>query len=108
MSGSDDTLWRLIELTHQTNLVALDTTLSAVRLNSRPGYFAAAASRCASIGERMCRASQEVHLTLELKYRRVKTIEITNPTPLVEFEVVGEVLREGFLSHISNFIRSES
>lgn len=49
-------------MTNQTNLVALDKTLSAIRRTQ--GGYAAAAARVGSIGERILRAAQEVGMTL--------------------------------------------
>lgn len=61
-SAVDDTLERLVAMTNQTNLVALDKTLSALK-RSEHGY-AAAAARVGSIGERIVRAAHEVGMTL--------------------------------------------
>jgi len=61
-SSTDETLERLVAMTNQTNLVALDKTLSAIRRAST-GY-AAAAARAGSIGERIIRAAREVGMTL--------------------------------------------
>jgi hypothetical protein len=59
----DDTLERLVAMTNQTNLVALDKTLAAIRRSPTTTY-AAAAARCGSIGERITRAAFEVGATL--------------------------------------------
>lgn len=64
----DDTLDRLIAMTNQTNLVALDKTLAAIR--RAQGGYAAAAARVGSIGERIVRAAHEVSLTLPTTERR--------------------------------------
>lgn len=62
-SGStDETLERLVAMTNQTNLVALDKTLSAIRRSQI--CYAAAAARVGSIGERIVRAAHEVGMTL--------------------------------------------
>jgi hypothetical protein len=59
---SDETLERLVAMTNQTNLVALDKTMAAIRRATTS--YAAAAARVGSIGERIVRAAQEVGLTL--------------------------------------------
>ena len=64
--SADETLERLIAMTNQTNLVALDKTISAIRRAS--GSYAAAA-RVGSIGERIVRAAQEVGMTLPAEMR---------------------------------------
>ncbi|NBX73967.1 MAG: hypothetical protein EBZ69_06640 [Alphaproteobacteria bacterium] len=64
---ADETLDRLIAMTNQTNLVALDKTMAAIR-RSNTGY-AAAAARVGSIGERIVRAAHEVGLTLPPEQR---------------------------------------
>jgi hypothetical protein len=61
-SSTDETLERLIAMTNQTNLVALDKTMAAIRRASNS--YAAAASRVGSIGERIVRAAHEVGMTL--------------------------------------------
>ncbi|MGE3623947.1 MAG: hypothetical protein AB7H77_08775 [Bdellovibrionales bacterium] len=66
---SDETLERLVAMTNQTNLVALDKTMAAVRIASTS--YAAAAARVGSIGERIVRAAQEVGLTLPPHQRAV-------------------------------------
>ncbi|NDE89786.1 MAG: hypothetical protein EB059_01395 [Alphaproteobacteria bacterium] len=63
-SGADDTLERLVAMTNQTNLVALDKTIAAIR-RSPVTTYAAAAARCGSIGERIVRAATEVGATLQ-------------------------------------------
>jgi hypothetical protein len=61
-TSTDETLERLVAMTNQTNLVALDKTLAAIR---RAGAsYAAAAARVGSIGERIVRAAHEVGMTL--------------------------------------------
>jgi hypothetical protein len=64
---ADDTLDRLIAMTNQTNLVALDKTLAAIR--RADASYAAAAARVGSIGERIVRAAQEVGMTLPAHQR---------------------------------------
>lgn len=59
---ADETLERLIAITNQTNLVALDKTLAACRRSG--ASYNAAALRCGSIGERIVRAVHEVGMTL--------------------------------------------
>ena len=61
-TSTDETLERLVAMTNQTNLVALDKTLAAIR-RANAGY-AAAAARVGSIGERIVRAAHEVGMTL--------------------------------------------
>lgn len=61
-ASTDETLDRLVSMTNQTNLVALDKTLSAIRRTQ--GSYAGAAARVGSIGERILRAAQEVGMTL--------------------------------------------
>jgi len=66
-NSTDETLERLVAMTNQTNLVALDKTLAAIsRSNSS---FAAAAARVGSIGERIIRAAHEVGMTLPAHQR---------------------------------------
>ncbi len=67
--SADETLERLIAMTNQTNLVALDKTLAAIRRSS--GSYAAAAARTGSIGERIVRAVHEVGMTLPAHQRIV-------------------------------------
>lgn len=62
--GADDTLERLVAMTNQTNLVALDKTIAAIRRSPSTTY-AAAAARVGSIGERIVRAAIEVGATLQ-------------------------------------------
>ncbi|HUY68972.1 MAG TPA: hypothetical protein VMV79_06690 [Alphaproteobacteria bacterium] len=59
---SDETLERLVAMTNQTNLVALDKTMAAIRRAA--ASYAAASARVGSIGERICRAAQEIGMTL--------------------------------------------
>lgn len=66
-TSTDETLERLVAMTNQTNLVALDKTLAAIR-RSTSGY-AAAAARVGSIGERIVRAAHEVGMTLPAHQR---------------------------------------
>ncbi len=58
----DETLERLVAMTTQTNLVALDKALAAIR--RAPSGYAVAAARVGSIGERLVRAAHEVGMTL--------------------------------------------
>lgn len=67
--SADETLERLIAMTNQTNLVALDKTLAAIQRSS--GSYAASAARVGSIGERIVRAAHEVGLTLPAHQRAV-------------------------------------
>ena len=64
---TDETLERLVAMTNQTNLVALDKTIAAIRRASTS--YAAAAARTGSIGERICRAAYEVGMTLPASLR---------------------------------------
>ncbi len=72
-SGSvDETLERLVAMTNQTNLVALDKTISAIRRSQ--SSYAAAAARVGSIGERIVRAAYEVGMTLPADMRAGSTL----------------------------------
>lgn len=64
---SDDTLVRLISMTNQTCMVAIDKTLAAIRRSE--SSYSAAAVRTGSIAERMCRAVTEVGYALPLEKR---------------------------------------
>jgi hypothetical protein len=68
-SSADETLERLVTMTNQTNLVALDKTLAAIRRASVS--YTAAAARVGSIGERIVRAVHEVGMTLPPQLRAV-------------------------------------
>ncbi len=68
-SSTDETLERLVAMTNQTNLVALDKTMAAIRRST--SSFAAAAARVGSIGERIVRAAHEVGMTLPPNQRAV-------------------------------------
>lgn len=65
--STDETLERLVAMTNQTNLVALDKTIAAIRRS--PASYAAAAARVGSIGERIVRAAYEVGMTLPEEIR---------------------------------------
>lgn len=65
--SADETLERLIAMTNQTNLVALDKTLAAIQRSG--SSYAAAAARAGSIGERIVRAVHEVGMTLPAHQR---------------------------------------
>jgi len=67
--SADETLERLVTMTNQTNLVALDKTLAAIRRASTS--YAAATARVGSIGERIVRAVHEVGMTLPPHQRAV-------------------------------------
>jgi hypothetical protein len=68
-AATDETLERLVAMTNQTNLVALDKTIAAIRRSQ--SSFAAAAARVGSIGERIVRAAHEVGMTLPPEQRAV-------------------------------------
>jgi len=70
LHSGDETLERLVAMTAQTNQVALDKTLSAIRRSQSAGY-APAAARLASILERIMRAAYEVGQTIPA--RRIAT-----------------------------------
>lgn len=65
--STDETLERLVAMTNQTNLVALDKTIAAIQRS--PASYAAAAARVGSIGERIVRAAYEVGMTLPEEIR---------------------------------------
>ena|GEM_PF-622228 len=67
----DETLERLVAMTNQTNLVALDKTIAAIRRSQ--ASYAAAAARVGSIGERIVRAAHEVGMTLPAEMRASTT-----------------------------------
>jgi hypothetical protein len=66
-TSTDETLERLVAMTNQTNLVALDKTLAAIRRAN--SSYSAAAARVGSIGERIVRAAHEVGMTLPAHQR---------------------------------------
>jgi len=68
-ASADETLERLVQMTNQTNLVALDKTLASIRRASIS--YAASAARVGSIGERIVRAVHEVGMTLPPHLRAV-------------------------------------
>jgi hypothetical protein len=63
----DETLVRLIDMTNQTCIVALDKTMSAVR--RAPRRYAVEASYVSTVAERMVRAAFDVGMTLPLEQR---------------------------------------
>jgi hypothetical protein len=65
--STDETLERLVAMTNQTNLVALDKTIAAIRRSN--ASYSAAAARVGSIGERILRAVHEVGMTLPASQR---------------------------------------
>jgi len=67
IGSTDETLERLVAMTNQTNLVALDKTIAAIRRSQ--ASYAAAAARVGSIGERIVRAAHEVGMTLPAEMR---------------------------------------
>lgn len=67
--SADETLERLVAMTNQTNLVALDKTMAAIRRST--ASYAAAAARVGSIGERILRAVHEVGMTLPPHQRTI-------------------------------------
>lgn len=66
--SADETLERLIAMTNQTCIVALDKTLAAIRENEYKTYKSKSA-RCWDIAERIVRAIREVGLTLPVHQR---------------------------------------
>lgn len=68
LSDADKTTLRLIMMTNQTCLVALDKTIAAVRRAKDSGHKAAA-ERCWHIAERIVRAVHEVGMTLPAHQR---------------------------------------
>jgi hypothetical protein len=72
LGSTDETLERLVTMTNQTNLVALDKTIAAIRRSQ--SSYAAAAARIGSIGERIVRAAHEIGMTLPAEMR-VRSLE---------------------------------
>ena len=70
LNSTDETLERLVAMTAQTNLVALDKSLAAIRRAPENGY-AASAERVGSIGERIVHAAHEVGMTLPYDMRAI-------------------------------------
>lgn len=66
----DDTLERLISMTNQTCLVALDKTIAAIKRS--PGQYTASAERVSNIAERVHRAVYEIAMTLPPEKRTIK------------------------------------
>lgn len=68
----DETLDRLVKMTNQTNLIALDKTLAALRRaeKSQGPAYAPAAVRVSSIAERIVRAAREVRLCIPQDQRK--------------------------------------
>lgn len=63
----DDTLDRLVFMTNQTCLAALDKTLTTIRRIKDKNDLAISAARCGSIAYRIQRCVAEVGLTLPRK-----------------------------------------
>lgn len=68
MLATDQSLTRLIDMTNETCLIALDKTLIAIRLAQRRGY-GQMATYVGSIAERIIRAAFEVGRTLPQELR---------------------------------------
>ena len=64
LSQADETLERLVSMTYQTNLVALDKVLQAIKRFGGESGYAVAAIRVGSVGERIVRAVHEIGTTL--------------------------------------------
>lgn len=71
LSSSDETLDRLVKMTHRTNLVALDKVMFAIRQTEGNVNLAATAARCSAISERINMAAYEVGLCLPPNKRAV-------------------------------------
>lgn len=69
MQSFDETLERLVTMTNQTNLVALDKTLHVVHGAMQSNDWSSTAHRIGNISTRIARAVYEVGLTLPAEQR---------------------------------------
>lgn len=75
---SADVLDRLVKMTAQTCLVALDKTIAAVRRSH--SSYAAASARCGSIAERMVRASHEIGIACgDVRRNEIQMSDLNDP-----------------------------